>query len=83
MNLFEKIFGEKKSSSQQAGDRLKIMLARERVGSRLPYIEDMKQELIDVIRKYAEVEQIDIKTEQNQGMDMLEVEIILGRSKSV
>ncbi len=76
MNLFEAIFGKKKRSAEAARDRLKIMLAHERVHA-LPYIEDLKKDIIEVVKKYAEVNDIKIKTEKNQDIDFLEVEIIL------
>ncbi len=76
MNLFEAIFGKKKKSAEAAKDRLKIMLAHERVHA-LPYIDDLKKDIIEVVKKYAEVNDIKIKTEKNQDIDFLEVEIIL------
>lgn len=80
MSLFDRFFGGQKNSAQQAGDRLKIMLAKERT-SKLPYLEEMRQELIEVVKKYTEVDNVTIKTDHNQDIDMLEVEIVLGRSK--
>ncbi len=76
MNLFEAIFGKKKKSAEAAKDRLKIMLAHERVHA-LPYIDDLKKDIIEVVKKYAEVNDIKIKTEKNQDIDFLEVEIVL------
>lgn len=79
MSFFDKLFGEKKKSANVAKDRLKIMLAHERATTQFPYLEDMKQELIEVIKKYTSAESVQIKTEQNQNVDMLEVEIVLGK----
>ncbi len=76
MSLFEALFGRKKKSAEAAKDRLKIMLAHERVHA-LPYIEDLKKDIIEVVKKYAEVNDIKIKTEKNQDIDFLEVEIVL------
>ncbi len=76
MNLFEAIFGKKKKSAEAAKDRLKIMLAHERVHA-LPYIDDLKKDIIEVVKKYAEVNDIKIRTEKNQDIDFLEVEIVL------
>ena len=83
MSFFETIFGSKKKNSADAAkDRLKIMLAHERAHS-LPYIEDLKKDIIEVVKKYAEVNDIRIKTEKNQDIDYLEVEILLNNpSKS-
>ena len=79
MTLFERIFGQKKTSAQTAKDRLKFMLAHERVDCNLPYLDDLKNDLIEVIRKYTKVEDLKIKSETNQSLEMLEVEIILGK----
>lgn len=79
MSLFERIFGEKKQSANVAKDRLRLMLAHERATTQFAYLEDMKQEIIQVIKKYTSAESVSIKTEQNQNIDMLEVEITLGK----
>lgn len=79
MNLFERIFGTKKSSAETAKDRLKLMLAHERADCSVPYLDDLKKDLIEVIKKYTNVEDVTIKSEKNQNIDMLEVEILLGK----
>lgn len=79
MSLLDRLFGEKKKSASVAKDRLKIMLAHERATTQFPYLEQMKSEIIEVVKKYTHAEKVEIKTEQNQNIDMLEVEIVLGR----
>lgn len=74
MNLIN-IFKQKKSAST-ASDRLKIVLAHER-SANLPYIDDMKNEILQVIKKYTQTNKINIKTDSNQNINMLEIEIIL------
>ncbi len=79
MTLFERIFGKKKDGSASvAKDRLKLMLAHERADCAVPYLDDLKNDLLAVIRKYTKVGDVSIKTEQNQNVDMLEIEIQLG-----
>jgi cell division topological specificity factor len=79
MTLFERIFGKKKDDSASvAKDRLKLMLAHERADCAVPYLDDLKNDLLKVIRKYTNVGDVNIKTEQNQNIDMLEIEIQLG-----
>ncbi|MGP1449699.1 MAG: cell division topological specificity factor MinE [Wolinella sp.] len=79
MNLFDKIFGGKdKNSAKSATDRLKLVLAHERAVN-IPYLDDMKREILEVIKKYTNAEKIDIKTDSNQQVDTLEVEIVLGK----
>ena len=79
MTLFERMFGTKQKSANKAKDRLKLMLAYERADCALPYLDDLKQDLLEVIQKYTKVGDINIKTENNQDIDMLEVEIILNK----
>lgn len=79
MSLFTKLFGDKKSSAKVAKDRLTIMLAHERVDCKLPYLDDLRADLIEVIKKYTHVDDIKITADSNQSVDMLEVEILLGK----
>ncbi len=79
MTLFERIFGKKERSADKAKDRLKLMLAYERADCAVPYLEDLKKDLLVVIQKYTKVGDINIKTENNQNIDMLEVEIMLNK----
>ncbi len=76
-SLFDRIFGTSKGSADVAKDRLKIVLAHERVSSNYPFMEDLKEEILQVIKKYIKVKDINIKTERNQSIDMLEVEVLL------
>ncbi|HHD83757.1 MAG TPA: cell division topological specificity factor MinE, partial [Campylobacteraceae bacterium] len=78
MTLFERIFGSKRNdSASKAKDRLTIMLAHERADCAVPYLDDLKRDLLEVIKKYTQVRDIQIKTENNQNVDMLEIEIQL------
>jgi cell division topological specificity factor len=79
MSLFDTLFGKKKNSAQTAKDRLTIMIAKERNSVQLPYLDDMKAELIEVIKKYTKVEDVKIKTQNSHNIDLLEVEIVLGK----
>lgn len=69
-------FFNKKPSASIASDRLKIVVAHER-SSNLPYIENMKRELLEVIKKYTNTSKVNIRTDSNQNISMLEIEITL------
>ena len=69
-------FWRKKKSADEAKNRLLVALAHDRT-SNIPYIEEMKNEILAVIRKYTQTNKIDIKTDSNQNVNMLEIEIIL------
>ncbi len=77
MSFFANIFGKKESSASVAKDRLKLVLAHERASNALPYMEEMKAEIMEVIKKYTKVKDIHISSQSNQNIDVLEMEIIL------
>jgi cell division topological specificity factor len=77
MSLFTNLFGKKSSSADVARDRLKLVLAHERASNALPYMEEMKAELMEVIKKYTKVKDVQITSQNNQNIDVLEMEIIL------
>ncbi|AFI04176.1 cell division topological specificity factor MinE [Helicobacter cetorum] len=78
MSFFD-LFKSKSSSANTASDRLKLILAKERTLN-LPYMEDMRREIIEVIQKYTKAQASDIhfKTaDSNQSVEAIEVEIVL------
>ena len=68
---------KKKKSKDVAKDRLMMMLAYERANTKIGDLDQMKQDLINVVKKYVDIEDIGIKTNSNQNIETLEVEIIL------
>ncbi len=77
MSLFD-IF-KKKKSKDIAKDRLMMMLAYERANTKIENLDEMKKDLINVVKKYLEIKDIQIKTNSNQNIETLEVEIILAK----
>jgi cell division topological specificity factor len=75
MSFFD-IF-KKKKSKDVARDRLMMMLAYERANTKIENLDDMKKDLISVVRKYLNVKDVHIKSNSNQDIESLEVEIIL------
>ena len=69
-------FWKKKKSADDAKNRLLVALAHDRT-SNIPYMEDMKNEILAVIKKYTQTNKIDIKADSNQNINMLEIEITL------
>ena len=47
--------------------------------SKLPYLDDLRNDLIAVIKKYTKVEDVKITSHNNQNIELLEVEVILGK----
>jgi len=70
---------KKKKSKDIAKDRLMMMLAYERASTKIENLDEMKKELIEVVKKYLSIKDIHIKTSSNQEIETLEVEIILNK----
>jgi len=79
MSLIDIFFGKKQASAGVAKDRLTIMLATERGSNALPHMDEMKKEILEVIKKYTKVKDVKIKSENNQNIETLELEIVLDR----
>lgn len=77
MSFLDKLLG-RENSAQMAKNRLSIVLAHER-STNLPYINEMRTEIVEIIKKYtgAGANNINFKTDSNQNMNMLEIEITL------
>ena len=76
------LLGEKKKSASVAKERLQIILARERVGgggAQPDYLPALQKELVEVIRKYVNIEQDQVQVAlENQGScSILELNITL------
>jgi len=74
LNVFKK-----QKSKDIAKDRLMMMLAYERATTQIENLDELKKELIEVVKKYLNVKDIYIKTSSNQEIETLEVEIILNK----
>ncbi|MEO1942120.1 MAG: cell division topological specificity factor MinE [Campylobacterales bacterium] len=68
---------KRNSSAEVAKNRLMMTLAYERASTKIENLNQLKEELIGVVKKYVKVKDIIIKTDQNQQLETLEVEIIL------
>lgn len=77
MSFFD-IF-KKKKSKEIAKDRLMMMLAYERANTKIENLDEMKKDLINVVKKYLNVKDIHIKSISNQHIEILEVDIILNK----
>lgn len=66
----------KNTPASKAVSRLNIILSHER-SINIPYLEEMKRDIEDVIRKYTRSKEISFKSDSNQGISILEIEIKL------
>lgn len=80
MSLMDYFRKEQKSSAAIAKERLQILVAHDRVGSRGPdYLPKMQQELLSVVRKYINIDedQVQVHLEQQGTASVLELNVML------
>ncbi len=85
MNLLGYFRSQRKQTAKVAKERLQILVARERAGTRgggPDYLPALQEELLDVIRKYVEVDRdaVQIQIEKEGDYDILELNITLPES---
>jgi cell division topological specificity factor len=70
-------FRPRPKSADIAAERLKIILAHERRGVNAPLIEQMKEEIIQVVSKFIEVDDhsIDVRLTEDSELEVLEVTV--------
>ena len=70
-------FRPRPKSADIAAERLKIILAHERRGVNAPLIEQMKEEIIQVVSKFIEVDNnnIDVRLSEDAELEVLEVTV--------
>ncbi|MGZ4958843.1 MAG: cell division topological specificity factor MinE [Methylomonas sp.] len=80
MSLLDYFRSSKPSSASLAKERLQILVAHERSSRSQPsYLPQLQKELLEVIRKYVNVEQdaITVNFEQDGNQETLELNIVL------
>lgn len=81
MALLDYLLGQrKKKSANMAKDRLQILLAHERAESTAPdYLPQMRDEILQVIAKYVDIdqEQLKIDIDEKNGFEVLELNLVL------
>src|SRR5260221_8627046 len=78
MSLLRFFFPPRETSAAIAKERLKIVLAHERAGSKAPdFLPRMQKELIDVVGRYVEIrdDMIRVNLGQAGGTSLLEINI--------
>ncbi|WP_347987486.1 cell division topological specificity factor MinE [Methylomonas sp. AM2-LC] len=80
MSLLDYFRSSKPNTASLAKERLQILVAHERSSRNKPsYLPKLQQELLEVIRKYVNVEQdaITVNFEQDGNQETLELNIVL------
>jgi cell division topological specificity factor len=74
MSLFG--FGKKeKKSASKAFDRLTLIIKRDRESNEMPYLENLKKDILDVLNKYTEGGNVNIKSNTDTDSDLIELEV--------
>ncbi|NIB39237.1 cell division topological specificity factor MinE [Pseudomaricurvus alkylphenolicus] len=84
MSIFDYFRNNKKNSAAIAKERLQIIVAHERSQRNKPdYLPKMQQELLEVIRRYVEVDQdqVEVQLDQNGNCSVLELNITLPEAR--
>ena len=83
MNFFSRLFGQKEKSSAVAKNRLQLVLVHDRVNLSPGKMDELKDELIQVISKYVDIDRngMDIAITQNNEQSQLTAQIPLLRPR--
>jgi cell division topological specificity factor len=74
--ILDFLLKRKEKSSEIARERLQIILAHERILN-LPFMENLKKDLLQVITKYVDIDKENIKVNMNKldNMEILDINI--------
>ena len=70
---------KKKSSAKTAKSRLTIAIMADRENNTFPFLEDLKAEIIEVVKKYIDVKKVNIQKEDHEGVEALSIDIELDK----
>jgi len=71
-------FFKKRSSAKTAKDRLTVAIMSDRQNrTNFPHMEEMKAEIIEVVKKYMGVKAIEIKKETDGDVEALSIDVEL------
>jgi cell division topological specificity factor len=77
MSWLGRMLGREKKSAKVAKDRLMIAIATDRDTNLTPYMEKMRAEIIEVIKKYTEVDELQISKVQKEDIEVLEINAVV------
>ncbi len=80
MSIFDYFKSTKKNTASIAKERLQIIVAHERSKRNQPdYLPALQQEILEVIRKYVQVDQdqVDVQLDNNGDCSVLELSVTL------
>ena len=72
-------WNKKKNSANIAKDRLRIAIMTDKEHNNYPFMEDLKADIIAVVKKYITVRDVDIKKEKDGDIEALSIDVQLGK----
>ncbi len=67
----------KKNSAKTAKDRLTIAIMSDRSNNSFPFLDELKAEIIEVVKKYIDVKEVHIQKEAEDGIEALSINVEL------
>lgn len=80
MGLFDYFLASRRSSASVAKERLQILVAHERADRDRPsYLPMLQKDILEVIRKYIEVDQedVNVKLDRDEDCEILALSVVL------
>ena len=72
-------FLKKKKSAEIAKDRLTIAIMSDRSQNDYPFMEDLKKDIIEVVKKYINVKEINVKKEAQDELEAISIDLVLDK----
>lgn len=72
---------KKKNSASTAKDRLTIAIMSDRDNNSYPFMEEMKAEIIEVVKKYMGVKKIEIRKDRDGDVEALSIDVQLDKKE--
>jgi len=72
-------FFNKKRSAKTAKDRLTIAIMSDRESANFPFMDELKAEIIEVVKKYINVKGVSIQKETHEGVEALSIDVELDK----
>ncbi len=68
---------KRKKSAKTAKERLQIAIMSDRASSDYPFMEDLKRDIIEVIKKYKKVSNVEIKRASEKDINAISIDVEL------
>ncbi|MCK4441533.1 MAG: cell division topological specificity factor MinE [Sulfurovaceae bacterium] len=73
-------FWKKKKSASVAKDRLSIAIMSDRGVNIYPFMDELKKEIVEVVKKYIGVKGVDIKKEVDGDVEAISIDVLLDKN---